>query len=32
MSQKYESTGEPLEDNKKMEYIEKAEQIKDLCR
>ena len=29
MSQKYkESTGEPLEDNKKMEYIEKAEQIK----
>ena len=29
MSQKYkESTGEPLEDNKKMEYMEKAEQIK----
>ena len=29
MSQKYkESTGEPLEDSKKMEYIEKAEQIK----
>ena len=29
MSQKYkESTGEPLDDNKKMEYMEKAEQIK----